>query len=77
MVTCIFCVYSLFQALVNSECIFSSNSFVGEGSAFDGFRDDMCACATRICNKTITNFFIFFYPSVFPHVAIRESPKRL
>ena len=73
----VFFVYSLFQAIVNYECIVSRNSFAGEGSAFDGFRDDMCACAKRSCNKTIINFFIFFYPSVCPHVAIGESPKSL
>ena len=70
-------VSSLFQALVNSDCIVSSNSFAREGFAFDCYRDDLCACARKSCNKATVNYVIYFCTSVCPHVAIRESRKRL
>jgi hypothetical protein len=69
--------YSLFQALVNSDCIVSRNSFAGGGSAFDCYRDNLCPCATRICDKASVNCVLYFCTSVCPHVAIRESRKRL
>jgi len=70
--------YSLLQALATSDYIVSSNSFAGEDSAFDGYRDDLGACAMRSCNKAIVNWsYPFIRLSVYPHLAIRESPKRL